>query len=297
MRIRLLFALSGLSGSNGHRRFCVVQTRAGDRTGAHRSVHGFWQGPTADLPDADRDNNRPQHIPPSTLRARLHMSVHEADEHARATQPLVERRVTQQKQRLSRCQLCRIYGHDASTRNVRSAASRDYSQRSRPLKNGEGLPAAYEGGRKQPHPFHHLPPILTGIAPCRRHFIRYFESPETIDEKGNGAYPQRNSTVVRRTSDIPALDQLYEGSERGGSRDVGAVNVAAENDSSGQFTAFCCTHKQPINAESCAAFLAAIVCVAPSTRRQHARMLRSMLQMDRTPLGMAILGLQKIAAR
>ncbi|RNC51348.1 selenocysteine-tRNA-specific elongation factor, partial [Trypanosoma cruzi] len=167
-----IFALSGLSGSNGHRWFGVVQTRTGDRSGAHRSVHGFWQGPTADLSDADRDNNRPQHIPPSTLRARLHMAVHEADEHARATQPLVERRVTQQKQRLSRSQLCRIYGHDASTRNVRSAACRDYSQRTRPLKNGEGLPAAYESGRKQPHPFHHLPPLRTGVAPYRRHFIR-----------------------------------------------------------------------------------------------------------------------------
>ncbi|KAF8285135.1 hypothetical protein TcBrA4_0032660 [Trypanosoma cruzi] len=37
--------------------------------------------------------------------------------------------------------------------------------------------------------------------------------------------------------------------------------------------------------------------VAPSTRLQYARMLRSMLEMDRTPLDMMILGLQKIAAR
>ncbi|KAF8277844.1 putative trans-sialidase [Trypanosoma cruzi] len=36
--------------------------------------------------------------------------------------------------------------------------------------------------------------------------------------------------------------------------------------------------------------------VAPSTRLQYARMLRSMLEMDRTPLDMMILGLQKIAA-
>ncbi|RNC43807.1 surface protease GP63 [Trypanosoma cruzi] len=122
MRIRLLFALSGPSGSNGHRRFGVVQTRTGDGSGTQRSAHGFRQGPAADLPDADRDNNRPQHIPLSTLRARLHMAVHEADTFARATQPLVERRATQQKQRLLRFQLCRIYGHDASTRNVRSSA-------------------------------------------------------------------------------------------------------------------------------------------------------------------------------
>ncbi|KAF8301597.1 hypothetical protein TcYC6_0052060 [Trypanosoma cruzi] len=65
----------------------------------------------------------------------------------------------------------------------------------------------------------------------------------------------------------------------------------------GQFTNFCRTHERPINAESCAAFLAAIVCVASSTPPRHARMLRSMLQMNRTPLDMAILGIQKIAAR
>ncbi|EKF99579.1 hypothetical protein TCSYLVIO_009499 [Trypanosoma cruzi] len=37
--------------------------------------------------------------------------------------------------------------------------------------------------------------------------------------------------------------------------------------------------------------------VAPSTRLQYARMLRSMLEMNRTPLDMVILGLQKVAAR
>ncbi|KAF8277137.1 hypothetical protein TcYC6_0017560 [Trypanosoma cruzi] len=42
---------------------------------------------------------------------------------------------------------------------------------------------------------------------------------------------QRRSTVVRRPPDIPALGQ-YE-SKRGGSRDVCAVSVEAENDSSG----------------------------------------------------------------
>ncbi|ESS67919.1 trans-sialidase [Trypanosoma cruzi Dm28c] len=63
-----------------------------------------------------------------------------------------------------------------------------------------------------------------------------------------------------------------------------------------QFATFCRTHEQPTNAESCAVFLMAID-VAPSTRRQHARMLRSMLEMNRTPLDMMIMGLQKIAAR
>ncbi|KAF8285377.1 hypothetical protein TcBrA4_0036940 [Trypanosoma cruzi] len=44
---------------------------------------------------------------------------------------------------------------------------------------------------------------------------------------------KRRSTVVRRITDIPALGQLYEGSERGRSRDVGAVNVGAGNVPSG----------------------------------------------------------------
>ncbi|KAF8282273.1 hypothetical protein TcBrA4_0082180 [Trypanosoma cruzi] len=44
---------------------------------------------------------------------------------------------------------------------------------------------------------------------------------------------QRRSTVVRRIAEIPALGQLYEESKRGYSRDVRAVNVGAENVSSG----------------------------------------------------------------
>ncbi|RNF01204.1 putative trans-sialidase [Trypanosoma cruzi] len=64
----------------------------------------------------------------------------------------------------------------------------------------------------------------------------------------------------------------------------------------GQFTTFCRTHERTMNEESCAAFLMAIE-VAPSTRLQYARMLQSMLEMNRTPLDMAALGLQKIAAR
>ncbi|ESS63982.1 hypothetical protein TCDM_08083 [Trypanosoma cruzi Dm28c] len=64
----------------------------------------------------------------------------------------------------------------------------------------------------------------------------------------------------------------------------------------GQFTTFCRTHEQPMNEESCAVFLMAID-VAPSTRLQYTRMLRPMLEMNRTPLDMVILGLQKIAAR
>ncbi|KAF8290110.1 hypothetical protein TcBrA4_0136000 [Trypanosoma cruzi] len=47
----------------------------------------------------------------------------------------------------------------------------------------------------------------------------------------------------------------------------------------GQFTNFCRTHEQPMNEESCAAFWMEID-LAPSTRLQYARMLRSMLKMN-----------------
>ncbi|EKF38883.1 hypothetical protein MOQ_000901, partial [Trypanosoma cruzi marinkellei] len=61
----------------------------------------------------------------------------------------------------------------------------------------------------------------------------------------------------------------------------------------GQFTTFCCMHEQPINEECCAVFFMAILGVAPSTRLQYARMLRSVLQMDRTPLDVTTSGVTK----
>ncbi|EKF30205.1 hypothetical protein MOQ_005990 [Trypanosoma cruzi marinkellei] len=59
---------------------------------------------------------------------------------------------------------------------------------------------------------------------------------------------------------------------------------------------FCRTHEQPMNEKSCVVLLVAID-VAQPTRLQYARMLRSMLQMDRTPLEMLLLVLQNIAAQ
>ncbi|RNC56904.1 putative cytochrome P450 [Trypanosoma cruzi] len=56
----------------------------------------------------------------------------------------------------------------------------------------EGLLAvSYESGRRQPHPFHHLPLLRTFVAPHRRRCIRYYKLPDAIVEKGNGAYPPR----------------------------------------------------------------------------------------------------------
>ncbi|RNF01158.1 hypothetical protein TcG_11523 [Trypanosoma cruzi] len=65
----------------------------------------------------------------------------------------------------------------------------------------------------------------------------------------------------------------------------------------GQFATFCRTHEQPTSGESRAAFLEAILDVAPTTRPRHTRMLRSMFQMCRTLPDMTVSGLQKIAAR
>ncbi|RNE98303.1 helicase-like protein [Trypanosoma cruzi] len=45
------------------------------------------------------------------------------------------------------------------------------------------------GGLRQPHPFHHLPPIPAGVAPHRRRFIKPLKSPDASDGKGNGVYP------------------------------------------------------------------------------------------------------------
>ncbi|RNC42684.1 selenocysteine-tRNA-specific elongation factor [Trypanosoma cruzi] len=99
-------------------------------------------------------------------------------------------RLRTQQQRSLRCRLCRICGRDAFTCNVRSTTRGNCLQRRRPSKTAEGPPhAAYGSGRRQPHSFHHLPPIPTGVAPRRRCPARCFELPDTIVEKGSGTYP------------------------------------------------------------------------------------------------------------
>ncbi|RNC48059.1 hypothetical protein TcCL_NonESM01987 [Trypanosoma cruzi] len=56
--------------------------------------------------------------------------------------------------------------------------------------------------------------------------------PTKSSRRAMGLIRQRRSTVVRRNTDIPALGLLYEESERGVPRDLGAGNVGAENVSS-----------------------------------------------------------------
>ncbi|RNF01706.1 selenocysteine-tRNA-specific elongation factor [Trypanosoma cruzi] len=120
------------------------------------------------------------------IRARLCTAVHQTDAYARAIQPLMERRGVR---RLSRCQLCGVYGHEASANNVRDVTGGRYSQRGRPSRNGEGpLAASYESERRQLHSFHHLPPFGKDVAPHRRHSTRYYKWLNAMVEKGNGAY-------------------------------------------------------------------------------------------------------------
>ncbi|KAF8293469.1 hypothetical protein TcYC6_0109220 [Trypanosoma cruzi] len=64
----------------------------------------------------------------------------------------------------------------------------------------------------------------------------------------------------------------------------------------GQPATFCRTHEKSTSEGSRAAFSMAAA-EAPYTRRRCAGMLRPMSQADRTPLGGAILGLEKTAAR
>ncbi|KAF5220306.1 hypothetical protein ECC02_006743 [Trypanosoma cruzi] len=231
----------------------------------------------------------------SNVRTRLCAAVHEADAFSRATQPPAERRGTQ---RPVRCQSCRVCGHDTSKSNVRHATGGSYSQRGRPSRNGRwaaarrlwewktaapsipALPTNPQRRRTTPPMLH---PILQ-IAPHNRREGQWSLSAndtrlwydETPTSPLWASYMRRANEVAREMWAPSTWEQI--------------MSLA------GRFTTFCCTHEQPMNEESCAAFLLAIE-LAPPTRPQYARMLRSMLEMNRTPLGMTILGLRNIAAR
>ncbi|RNC46977.1 helicase-like protein [Trypanosoma cruzi] len=117
----------------------------------------------------------------SKLRARPHTAVHQTDAYAREAQLFVDRRETQ---RTLRCQRCHTCGHEAYTCNARPRENYNTGVHQ---KTAEGLLyAPHECWRRQPH---HLPSILTGVAPHRRCSTRYFKLPDAIVGKGNGAYP------------------------------------------------------------------------------------------------------------
>ncbi|RNC38849.1 SH3 domain protein [Trypanosoma cruzi] len=120
--------------------------------------------------------------------------------------------------------------------------------------------------------------------------------PTPSPRRAKGLVRQRSPTVVRRCSGTPAAGRRREEGERGGSGIVCDVGVGAEKVAGGRPTASRRTREQPNKEASRAAFSMAID-AAPPTRPQDARMPRPMSQMNRTPLGVAVLGLRKIAAR
>ncbi|KAF8299721.1 hypothetical protein TcYC6_0063790 [Trypanosoma cruzi] len=131
----------------------------------------------------------------------------------------------------------------------------------------------------------------------RRTSTRYFKLPDAIAEKGEGAFsptePDCGATVLRH----PASGRRHEEGDQGGSGIVCDVGVGAEKVAGGRRTTLRRTRGQPNKEASRAAFSMATDDAAPPTRPQDARMPRSMSRMNRTPLGVAVLGLQKIAAR
>ncbi|KAF8277127.1 hypothetical protein TcYC6_0016230 [Trypanosoma cruzi] len=90
---------------------------------------------------------------------------------------------------------------------------------------------------------------------------------------------KRRSIVVGRNTDIPALGQLYEERERGGSINVGAVNVGTENVPGGAIHSLL-PHARTADERGELRCLLMAIEVAPSTRLQYGRMLRSMLEMN-----------------
>ncbi|RNC39996.1 selenocysteine-tRNA-specific elongation factor [Trypanosoma cruzi] len=140
-------------------------------------------------------------IPIQKLRARLRTAFHEDDTFARVAQPFMDRRGTRsQQQRSLLCQLCLIYGHDASTCKVRP--KRVFPNYKRKLKNGRRAAA-----RRSLM-------LATAVTPN--------PPPPAIPHRHRTAPPTLHPIVQ-------TADGIDEEGGRDGSRDVGAVNVGAEN--------------------------------------------------------------------
>ncbi|RNC62158.1 hypothetical protein TcCL_ESM00174, partial [Trypanosoma cruzi] len=123
-----------------------------------------------------------------------------------------------QKQRLLQCRLCRIYGHDVSACKLRGAGGRQETAKADD--GGRTHSAIPRQGSQASH--------RTADAPSDPS-----DCPTQSSRRAMELIRQRRLTVARRSTDVPALGQPYEESERGRSRDVGDVKVGAENDPSG----------------------------------------------------------------
>ncbi|RNE95894.1 hypothetical protein TcG_13210 [Trypanosoma cruzi] len=156
--------------------------------------------------------------------------------------------------------------------------------------------AAHECWRRQLHPIRHLPsnPHRQRTAPPMLHPI--FQIARRNRREGQWSLSVNDARLWHNELPTSPLWASYMRKANEVAREMCAPSTWEHRMSlAGQFTTFCRTHERPMNEESCAAFLMAMLDVAPSTRLQYARMLRSMLEMNRTPLDMMILGLQKIA--
>ncbi|RNC52216.1 hypothetical protein TcCL_ESM10584 [Trypanosoma cruzi] len=107
---------------------------------------------------------------------------------------------------------------------ARSADGRQRRQRGCPPLMGaeDGSPIHSTTSHQSPQASHRAADVPPDILNCPTHSSR--RAVELIR--------QRRSTVVRRITDVSALGRLREEGERGGPRNVGAVNVGAENVSS-----------------------------------------------------------------
>ncbi|EKG01108.1 hypothetical protein TCSYLVIO_007910 [Trypanosoma cruzi] len=184
-----------------------------------------------------------------------------------------------------------------TTRLIATCAPKGFSPNYKQTsKNGKGAARRLRGRKKTapaiPPPFHHrrrrtAPPTLHPIFQIARRNRR--EGQWSLFASDARLWCDETPTSPLWASYMRRANEV--------AREMWAPSTWEQRMSlAGQFTTFCRTHEQPMNEESCAVFLMAID-VAPSTRLQYARMLRSMSEMNRTPLDMAALRLQKIAAR
>ncbi|KAF8287165.1 putative phosphatidylinositol-4-phosphate 5-kinase-like [Trypanosoma cruzi] len=183
--MRLLLAPDGRSGSTCLWQLGFVDARAGDVSGSHG---GFIAIGGALV---------------QGFRLRIVMTIEPS---VPLSAPRVRPRT--QKRRMPQCRLCRIYGHEVPTRKLRGGAGRQETARADD--GGRTHSAIPRQGSRASH--------RTADAPSDPS-----NRPTQSSRRAMELMRQRRSTVARRIADIPALGRLFEDSEQGGLRNVGAA--------------------------------------------------------------------------
>ncbi|EKG07421.1 phosphatidylinositol-4-phosphate 5-kinase-like, putative [Trypanosoma cruzi] len=237
--MRLLLAPDGRSGSTCLWQLGFVDARAGDVSGSHG---GFIAIGGALV---------------QGFRLRIVMTIEPS---VPLSAPRVRPRT--QKRRMPQCRLCRIYGHEVPTRKLRGGAGRQETARADD--GGRTHSAIPRQGSRASH--------RTADAPSDPS-----NRPTQSSRRATELMRQRRSTVARRIADIPALGRLFEDSERGGLRNVGAAKVGAGTAPDETIcNVFCLTHERPAGEKSCAAFLRRYwMWRAPPTKEGADRYIRS----------------------